>query len=106
MEGRPIVVAKSTGIAPRGARTPRGQSPSEGPLLRATVCLLLVVVCLPSAGCKSSGRKDGIPPAPPLSATGGGTAAARNDAPTTQAGADGLLAGQILDGFGHHPDDV
>src|SRR5207245_40224 len=85
--------------------TPWGKAPNEGPLLRATVCLMLVVVCLEAAGCKSSGRKDGIPPAPPLTGSGTGTPPARGDSAVAPAGADGLLAGQVLDGLGHHPDD-
>ena len=78
--------------------------------MRATVCLLLVV-CLGLAGCKNSGRTDGLPPAP-LGSSGGGSGGSFRPTPpltglnTPPPGAEGLLAGQVLDSFNKHPDNV
>jgi hypothetical protein len=79
--------------------------------LRATVCLLLVVGCLPLAGCKHSGNKDGLLPSSRLNTSGGGGTGPRADAAHTDPGApppgaDGLLAGQVLDSFNRHPENV
>jgi AhpC/TSA family len=77
--------------------------------LRATVCLLLVVVCLLPAGCSHSGHKDSVP-TPSLNPSGGGSALTRpettRDPNAPPPGADGLLAGQVLDSFGRHPEGV
>jgi AhpC/TSA family protein len=84
--------------------------PIEVPQLRASVCPFLVVGCLVLSGCKNTGRKDNAP-VPPLNVGGSsGTSAPRtadvargDNAPP---GADGLLAGQVLDSFNRHPDNV
>jgi hypothetical protein len=62
------------------------------------------------AVCKNSGKKDCLLPAPPLNAAGGSGTYPRPDAPRadsgTPPGTDGLLAGQVLDSFNRHPENV
>jgi hypothetical protein len=84
--------------------------PIEVSQLRASVFLFLVAGCLLLSGCKNTGRKDNTP-VPPLNAGAtSGTPApraadvARSD--TAPPGADGLIAGQVLDSFNRHPDNV